>query len=172
MFAIIGEGATKIGWIPTSIAIVSILVVLTYAIFRLALPKPIPGIPYNKESARRFLGDIPKFTELENAGQTGRLFWGGMAVKHTSPITQCFMGPFAKPAVIIADFREVQDLLLRRGKDLSRGQVNWDVWHGIIPEHFIAMETNDKRYKDTKGLVKDLMTPKFLHEVSAESFSG
>lgn len=166
MVANISDAAATTGWVQISLVVLGVLVVLTYAVYLLALPKPLPGIPYNKQSANRLLGDIPEITELENAGKTGRLFWGEMAVKHSSPITQCFLGPFAKPSIIVSDYREAQDLMLRRGKELGRGKLNREAWRGIVPEHFIGMEDHDERYKDTKGLVKDLMTPKFLHEVS------
>lgn len=154
------------GWTSTSIVVLGAGVALVYIVYLLALPKPLPGIPYNKHSAKRFLGDIPEFAALQNAGYTARRFWTDLAVTQESPITQCFLGPFAKPAIIISDFREAQDLMVRRGKDLGRGRLNREVWRGIIPEHFIGMENHDKRIKDTKGLMNDLMTPKFLHEVS------
>lgn len=154
------------GWVSTSIVIFGAMVALVYTVYLMAFPKPIPGIPYNKQSAKRLLGDIPEFGALQNAGYTARQFWSDLAMTHKSPITQCFLGPFTKPSVVISDFREAQDLMVRRGKDLGRGRLNREAWYGIIPEHFIGMENHDKRFKDTKGLLKDLMTPSFLHEVS------
>lgn len=34
-----------------------------YALYRAALPKPIPGIAYNKDAARRIMGDVPEAME-------------------------------------------------------------------------------------------------------------
>ena len=36
-----------------------VLITLATAVYRSLLPKPIPGVPYNKASARRILGDVP-----------------------------------------------------------------------------------------------------------------
>lgn len=55
--------------------------------------------------------------------------------------------------------------MTKRGKDFGRGVINREAWRGTIPEHFIGMEDHDRRMKDGKDLLKDLMTPKFLHEV-------
>lgn len=154
------------GCVSTSLVVVGVVVALVYFVYRLALPKPIPGIPYNEKSSKRLLGDLHEFMALQNAGFTPRRFWTDLAVAKQSPITQYFLGPFSKPAVVISDFREAQDLMVRRGKDLGRGTMNRDAWAGVVPEHFIGMENHDKRIKETKGLLNDLMTPKFLHEVS------
>lgn len=85
--------------------------------------------------------------------------------KHAAPVAQYFMGPMEKAAVAIGDYREVQDILLRHGKDLARGHLIADSWHGVMPAHFIAMEDENPRFKSAKALGKDLMTPSFLHEV-------
>jgi hypothetical protein len=102
---------------------------------------------------------------LQKVGKSAREFWPNLARSHASPVTQYFLGPFAKPVVTLSDFREAHDVLLRRGKELKRGRVNRDAWFGVVPEHFIGMEDHDERFKDSKALIKDLMTPKFLHEV-------
>jgi hypothetical protein len=130
----------------------------------------LPGIPYDEKSSKRLLGDIPEFEALERAGQSPKDFWKNLARKKNSAIVQYFGLPFMKPFVAIADFRESQDLMLRRGKDLGRGWLNNTAWSGVIPEHFIAMEEHDPRYKATKSLSKDLMTPTLLHEVSPDSW--
>lgn len=48
--------------ISTPMGILSVVLVSTVVlvlIYRALLPKPIPGIPHNKISARRILGDAP-----------------------------------------------------------------------------------------------------------------
>ncbi|KAI1421085.1 putative cytochrome P450 [Xylaria sp. FL1777] len=149
----------------------AIIVCLICILYLRALPQPIPDIPYNKRSAHRLLGDIPEVAALQKAGESPIKFWSNLAKIHHSPITQYFL-PFSKPIVVISDFREAQDLNLRRGKDLGRGWINSQTWNGVLPDHFIAMENFDARYKGTKTLVKDLMTPTFLHEINAlESYN-
>lgn len=133
-----------------------------YLVWLALLPKPIPGIPYNARSARRIFGDIPDL-----AKSMGRRDWFALqSVKLGSPIFQLFLRPFAKPWVIIADFRESQDILLRRGKEFDRSYRNFEGFAGVVPNHHITMRSADPRFKGNKELVKDLMTPQFLSEVS------
>lgn len=154
---------------PTSFLAIggSLAVALLYALYLSALPKPIPGIPYNVESSQRLLGDLPHFFALEKAGRRIMEFWADVSRKQKSPITQYFAGPFTKPVVIISDFREAKDLLLRRGKLLDHGTLNTGLWFGAIPHHFVGMPSSDPRYAKSKNLSNDLMTPSFLHNVSS-----
>ena len=139
---------------------------ILYFLYLRALPRPIPGIPYNSESASRLLGDLPNFLALAKAGGRTRDFWSNLARRHDSAITQFFMGPFTKPNVVVSDFREIQDLLLRRSKEFDHGDFNNSMWGGVIPHHFICLNTRDPGFADAKRIQRDLMTPNFLHNVS------
>lgn len=86
------------------------------------------------------------------------------AHRHGSAIMQIFLGPFAKPAILISDFWEVNDILMYREADFKRGK-KVDVFSGILPHAHPAMETFDPRFKSTRDLVRDVMTPSFLHSV-------
>lgn len=112
------------------------------------------------------MGDLPEFEKRQKRGLTAKSLWSSIASEAGSPIAQSFMLPFTRPWIIIADYGEVKDLLLRRARDLGRGSINNQVWGGLVPEHFIAMEEHDVRYKGVRNLVQDLMTPKFIHGVS------
>lgn len=153
------------------IVCVGVLVVLLRLLYVRALPKVLPGIPYNEESARRILGDLPHLAALKRAGKRPRTFWSQLAKRHNSPITQLFMGPLSGPGVVVADFREAHDLLLRRSRDLDLGPHQCDGWRGALPEHFVAMSTSDPRFKRSRDLVRDLMTPNVLHKVSRPPLS-
>ncbi|KAI9157971.1 Cytochrome P450 monooxygenase TRI13 [Paramyrothecium foliicola] len=145
-------------------AAASAIVYLTYLWL---LPKPLPGIPYNKESSKRILGDLPRLHDLWEAGDCPRRLWTTAAAELKAPIAQVFLGPLNKPMVVVSDFRESYDLQVRHSKWLGRGPYNNDMWQGLIPEHFIAMDDWSPRYKHARGLNKDLMTAKFLNEVNA-----
>ncbi|CAI4213249.1 unnamed protein product [Parascedosporium putredinis] len=119
---------------------------LVYALRAYLLPKPIPG----------------------KKGRRKKLWWAELAEKHDSPIVQFFF-PMMQASIVVADYREARDILLRRSKEFIRGQANCDSWIGLLPGHFIAMEDAHPRFKDAKALGKDLMTPSFLHNVSAPS---
>ncbi|RYP41638.1 hypothetical protein DL767_000843 [Monosporascus sp. MG133] len=152
---------------PSSILLVGAVLATVYAVYRRALPKPIPGIPYVEESAKRLFGDLPRFAELQKAGRKPSELYVETVRLTQSPISQVFFMPFETPMVILSDFREEQDLVTTRSKDLERGAVNNGTFGGVLPEHFISMSTSDPRFKVTRGLSNDLMTPRFLNEVSA-----
>ncbi|OHE99935.1 cytochrome P450 [Colletotrichum orchidophilum] len=149
-------------------AIVAAVAITLRLLYLRLLPQPIPGgLPYNVESAKRFLGDGPYFIKLYNTGEFWLRFFQELLTKHSTPIAQFFPGPFRGTHVVIGDYREARDLMSRRGKDLSRGVKNNVAWKSVLPEHFIAMEDSHPSFKDAKFLTKDLMTPSFLHGVSA-----
>lgn len=133
-----------------------------YLIWLALLPKPIPGIPYHARSARRIFGDIPDRFKAKS----GRDWFALQSIKFGSPIFQLFLRPFSSPWVVIADFRESQDILLRRSKEFDKSYMSYKSFGGVIPNHHITMRTTDPRFKGNKELVKNLMTPQFLSEVS------
>ena len=156
--------APRTSWALVGTAVLALM----YTAYLYAFPKPIPGIPYNNASAHRILGDLPEFFELKRSGGRVRNFWSNLARKHDAAVTQFFMGPFAKPSVVIADFREAQDILLRRSKEFDRGLFNTTMWSGAIPHHFICLNTRDPGFLDAKRVQRDLMTPTVLHNVSQD----
>lgn len=133
-----------------------------------AYPRPIPGIPYNRAAARQFTGDVPEIQARQNAGESVRPWFLEQARRHNSAIVQIFLGPLAKPAVLISDYREVNDILSHRDADFKRGK-KVDVFRGVLPYAHPSMETFDPRFKSCLDLVKDLMAPSFLYKVSFNS---
>lgn len=130
-------------------------------LYYLALPKPYPGIPYNPEARWRILGDVPSI----QASPYRRRWFMEQCIRHKSPIVQLFLSPFGKPIVLVCDFREQQDVCLRRHREFDRSSLNKVVFGGVAPEHHISMKTADPRFKGNKELLRDLMTPAFLHDV-------
>jgi hypothetical protein len=77
-----------------------------------------------------------------------------------SPICQVFIRPFSKPWILLADFRESRDILMRRkefdkSSFLSDGMACMGSFHGIYM-------TGDK-FKANRQLIQDLMTSSFLN---------
>ncbi|KAK0363784.1 hypothetical protein LTR91_018200 [Friedmanniomyces endolithicus] len=93
------------------------LVAAGYFLYRVALPKPIEGIPYNSHAVRRILGDVPDAMKYRADTHEVFGFLEEQLVKHNTPIFQFFMRPFGKPWVVISDFRETQDILSRRTRE-------------------------------------------------------
>ncbi|WQF85261.1 Putative cytochrome P450 [Colletotrichum destructivum] len=137
-------------------------VFLLYVLHRAALPKPLKGIPYNHESAKRVLGDIPNITSTPSR----REWFVDQVRRHNSPLIQIFIFPFKPPVVICGDPIESQDICTRRTSEFKRAS-NFKNIFGVIPNHRIVMADDDPRFKKNRELTRDLMTPGFLHEVSA-----
>ncbi|KAI1486283.1 cytochrome P450 [Biscogniauxia mediterranea] len=147
------------------IAITAFLLVLVY---RLALPKPIPGIPYDAAAARSILGSMPQMNAFRKVNDNRLLLWfAKQAETNRWPISQ-FWFPFSKPSIILADYREVQDILLRRTKEFGRDHRTRDLFANTTPEFHVALLSEDPKYKINKSLVKDIMSPTFLQNVSSQ----
>ncbi|CAJ2509662.1 Uu.00g146880.m01.CDS01 [Anthostomella pinea] len=153
---------------PAANAVLAIVALsLVYLAYRWALPRPLPGIPFDESARRSLFGSLPEIQA--HIRKTGRLrTWiAAHPTRHNSALTQIWMGPLSKPALVLADFQESQDILLRRNKEFDRAQRSADIFAGPIGNHHIGMTSSDPRFKGNKELVRDLMTPNFLHEVSA-----
>lgn len=155
---------------PSTYAALAVVFGVLYAVYRAALPKPIPGIPYHKASARKLFGDVPSlisFTSSEEPGAHSAVDWFRLqGEKLSSPIFQLFFTPFGQPLIVLTDPREIQDILLRRHKEFDRSQFFKDAFSGSIPNHHIVQSTNEK-FRSGRRLVADTMTTPFLHGVAA-----
>ncbi|SCO56647.1 related to TRI13-cytochrome P450 [Fusarium fujikuroi] len=134
-----------------------------YLLRRWLLPKPIPGIPYNKNAVKSFMGDIPEFRDAPNR----REWWAQQPARHQSPIVQVFMRPFGAPWVFVADYFEASDICMRRLKEFDRSDVTWEQFNGVVPGHHITLKSSDPKFKKNKELIRDLMAPTFLQQASA-----
>lgn len=132
----------------------------SYGLYQWLLPKPVPGIAYNPEAIKSLLGDAPAM--LEEVKVTGELrVWCAKQMKKMdSPICQVFIRPFSEPWILLADYRESRDILMRRkefdkSSFLSEGMACLGAFHGIYL-------TGDK-FKANRQLIQDLMTTTFLN---------
>ena len=155
-------------WPPAgSVALCALLLTLGYMLIQRAYPRPLHGIPYNRDAARRLAGDFPELAAFGKKGGSFRQWFLEQATRHNSAITQVFLSPFAKPAVIVSDYREVYDILSHRdGLDFKRGK-KADAFAGTLPHTFPAMETFDPLFKSSRDLARDLMMPSVLNSVNA-----
>lgn len=139
-----------------------------YIVYRLLLPRPIAGIPYREASSKHILGDLPLLGKHEQ--ETGeKLSWFALhARKIISPIFQVFANPLTKPWVVLTDFREGQDIMLRRTKEFDRSEHFSNIFLGLVPDHHISMKSSNPQFKAHRRLIQDLMTPAFLNEVGQD----
>ncbi|VUC25152.1 unnamed protein product [Clonostachys rosea] len=145
-----------------AVGIAALAAGLLYALYLSLLPKPLPGIPYNPEAARSLLGDLPALLRDEN----GPMDWIlDQSRRHSGPICQVFLRPFSKPFVLISDYREAQDIMLRR-KEWDRSDYTIEIFSGQAPGHHINQKTGPV-WKAHRRLLQDLMLPGFLKDVAA-----
>ncbi|KAF2120205.1 cytochrome P450 monooxygenase [Lophiotrema nucula] len=135
-----------------------------YLLYQLALPKPIPGIPYNEVSVRGLLGDLPALARHVKDGGNFASYALSTVRALNSPLVQIFVRPFGKPNVLLADFGEARDLLLHR-KEFDRSRVAGDLTKGFAHDHHIKLKTGEA-WKSQRRLIQDLMTPNYLHNVA------
>ncbi|GKT41028.1 cytochrome P450 monooxygenase TRI13 [Colletotrichum spaethianum] len=156
---------------PTHALCFAVAGLLFYVFYRWALPKPIPGIPHNAAAPKHILGDIPSLKEgIDRTGEFA-LWLLDQSSKLNSPLFQVLIRPLGKPIVVMTDFRETQDMLMRR-KDFDRSSLVADLLEGAGRKHHIHMKTGPE-WKQHRRLLQDLMSPQFLNEVAAPTvYSG
>ncbi|KAI1437463.1 cytochrome P450 [Xylaria sp. CBS 124048] len=153
--------------LSTAILVLAPILTLGYLFAQYAYPRPFPGVPYNQAATKNLFGDVPEIAEFERNGGTFRSWFLTQAARHNSAITQVFLGPLSKPALVVSDYREVNDILSHRDAvDFKRG-LKVDAFRGLLPHAFPAMETFDPRFRASRDLARDLMTPSILYGINA-----
>jgi hypothetical protein len=153
---------------PTTTTILLILLsVGLWRLYQALLPKPLPGIPYNHASACSILGDIPGYLRASRKTREPITWLLKQASATGSPISQFFLEPLGgRPFVAVTDFREAQDILMRRGKEFDRSDILSNTLGVPLPHHHIVRKT-DAGWRSQRRLLQDLMLPSFLHNVAA-----
>ncbi|KAI0133285.1 cytochrome P450 [Hypoxylon sp. NC0597] len=134
---------------------------------RLLYPQPIPGIPYDKEAAKRITGDLPSIAATYEEFKEWISPIGRRSLRYGSPIHQLFMNPFTKPFVFIDDPRETSDMLLRRSKDFDK-DIKAGIFQTFVPYSTLAQSTTPE-WKAQRKLWQDTMHPDFLRRVVAKN---
>ncbi|KAI1420864.1 cytochrome P450 monooxygenase [Xylaria sp. FL1777] len=137
-----------------------------FYIYHLAMPRPIPGIPYNKSSSHKLLGDVPAIADHMAKIEGGTFITYILKTMRSlnSPLIQVFIQPLSRPSLILGDFPEAYDILTRR-REFDRAPTLGNLVKGIVPNMHIHLKTGDT-WKNQRRLIQDLMTPSFLHEVA------
>ncbi|RWA06750.1 hypothetical protein EKO27_g8358 [Xylaria grammica] len=113
------------------------------------------------------MGDVPAMMQHMKCTEGGTFITYILKTMKAlnSPLIQVFIRPLNKPLLILGDFPEANDLLVRR-KDFDRSHTLGDLVKGLAPDHHIHLETGEA-WKIQRHLVQDLMTPSFLHSIAA-----
>ncbi|UKZ80173.1 hypothetical protein TrVFT333_007930 [Trichoderma virens FT-333] len=141
--------------------------VALYLVYRWLLPKPIPGIPFNKDAKSSLLGDIPSMVKHSMKTQELHDWIVAQNVKLQSPIIQIFARPFSKPWVVVADYQESRDVMLRRTKEFDRSYFWSEVSGSVMPESHIFKRISDDLFKRQRRWLQGLMSPGFQNNVAA-----
>ncbi|KAL9109924.1 MAG: hypothetical protein Q9227_005447 [Pyrenula ochraceoflavens] len=154
-----------LGFIKISPTLFLILICVStslYILYQWLLPKPLPGIPFNENSTKSIWGDAPDMLNEISHTNEFNLWCTRQAEKLKSPICQVFVQPFSKPWILLADFREAQDIMMRRNEfDRSTYIIRRMGSMG----QFRARYKSDAEWKRNCQWVQDLMTPSFLNGV-------
>jgi hypothetical protein len=127
-----------------SLVILSIVSSLVYALYLAILPRPIAGIPHNASAARRILGDVPSALRCRKENHEMSGFVTDQLVKLNNPVIQLFLRPFGKPWVVVADFREAHDVLLRRSREFDRSDFFSNLFTATMPACQVQMRTGEE----------------------------
>ncbi|KAK4209798.1 cytochrome P450 [Rhypophila decipiens] len=151
---------------PT-LLLTTLLIPLLYLLTRqLLLPKPIPQIPYDPAAASQILGDVPSL----ESDPSGLALWAGHHLARLkTPLCQVFMGPLAKPMVLVADIGNARDIMFFRS-DFDRSDYILNRFPLFKGFHF-RMKTGEQ-WKLSRGWVKDLMGKEFLGSVGKDVVYG
>lgn len=145
---------------PRTCSALAFVAVALYGLYQWLLPKPLPGITYNPEATKSLFGDAPEMLHSFLVSKDFGAWCAHQVEKMRSPICQVFIYPFSKPWILVADFRESQDILMRR-KDFDRSTWVSDAM-GALGDFHARMKTN-KDWKRNRRWMQDLMTPSFLN---------
>ncbi|KAH8629616.1 hypothetical protein IG631_16873 [Alternaria alternata] len=150
-------------------ALALVLAAVSFLIYRWALPKPIPGIPYDKKVARNIFGNLPELISWQKVHGRPILYMTDYCRSLGSPLAQVWLGPLRKPALVLTDFTEIENLTQRRAKEFGRDRDFTQSFRYVVPEFHVALEKEDPRYSANKDLLKDTMTPAFLQNIYMRS---
>ncbi|KAK3687898.1 cytochrome P450 [Podospora appendiculata] len=132
-------------WTPPWTAyIVGGVFVALYFAYRAALPKPLPGIPYNKDAASRLFGDVPEM--MSYVMRTKRIFcWlAAQTTRHQNAIVQVFIKPMSLPWVVHIQFQSAD----------ARFKNNRNLINHLMAPTFISQVSAPELYNSVSTLIK------------------
>ncbi|KAL2877024.1 hypothetical protein SGCOL_007644 [Colletotrichum sp. CLE4] len=99
------------------------------------------------------MGDIDSFLKSQKQGISMFRWVAAQTENLQSPIIQLFMRPLSPPTVIVTDYREAENISMRRYKDFDRTDFLRYISQPLMPQFHMMMKSDD---------------PLFLHGVVAK----
>lgn len=135
--------------------------------FRQLYPKPWPGIPYNQTSANRIAGDIPYLIPLLKAtNEFSDPLFTVKTQKLRSPIAQFLFPGLRRPFIVLEEPREIEDILLRHGKEFETAPLVVEMYGPIFPNALIAQYSTPELRAQKRQWV-DAVNTEFLRAAVA-----
>jgi cytochrome P450 len=135
------------------------------------IPRPIPGVPYNRLSAWMPWGDLAALGVFNI--RTGEVFsWLSLQCVHLrSPIVQLFIPSFSctRPTLVIADLREIEDIATKRMHEIDRAPLMHTFFGLLVPRATIGMPSGHA-FRQQRRLWNSILSPTFLKNVAAPKF--
>ncbi|KAK7978117.1 Cytochrome P450 [Apiospora saccharicola] len=133
-------------------------------------PRLYAGIPYNKHSANRLTGDIPDLTPIIKA--TNEYSSALLAVtteRLRRPLAQLLFPALRPPLLILDDPREIEDVLVRRGREFDRAPVSMHILRHYFRNAMMTQFNTAPGLRDQKRVWADAFDADFLRRVAAPS---
>lgn len=148
---------------PTTAFVVVLASIGLFLLYRAALPKPIPGIPYVRGTEKSPLGSLPK--AFEHKAKTGTLssYFYTPAIELNAPVCQIFMKPFGRPWVLLCDGREAHNLMVHRSREFELGDFAIDLHRAAWPNALPSLKTNE-RWRANRRMLGETITSRYINE--------
>ncbi|KAM0327597.1 hypothetical protein ACHAQA_005890 [Verticillium albo-atrum] len=143
--------------LPLIPLVVTILLLLPLTVY--LLQRPLPDIPRTPWAS--LITDIPALIR----SPTGLSYLTSLPSIHQNPLCQVSLKPFSQPYLLLTDYREAHDILLRR-REWDRSDYSISLLGGIAPRHHINLK-HGPAWSAHRRILADTMSPGFLHDVAA-----
>lgn len=139
---------------------------LFYILRFLFIPKPLPGIPYNRLSYLMPWGDLVSFGF--SFVVRGELFawFNAESHRHRSPIFQAFIPSFSMsfPVLVVTDPVEVREIMTRRHNSIDRSSL-MGLWFGLLASGASIGMSSGAGFRALRWVWNSMLSPVFLGRV-------
>jgi hypothetical protein len=142
-------------------------VALVLAARRRIYPKPYPGIPYNKQSAKRLTGDLPELIPvIQTTNEYSSSIFAITTQRLGKPIAQMLFPALQKPLIILEDPREIKDIVLHRNQEFNKAPIAINTIQPMFANATTSQYTTPE-LQAQKRLWADVMRAEFLRKAAA-----
>lgn len=147
------------------------ILIICFLLNKRLVPKPLPGIPYNRLTRHLPLGDLITLGIHYLLSSSSFSWFAQQCLSHNSPIVQILVPSFSTttPVILVADLYEVKDILLKRVHEIDRATL-MQHWFGVVIPHGTIGRKTDGGFRRQRRLFGVLLSPGFVDEVAVTAF--